>query len=112
MHLVSLDLNRIGMSGHSFGACTIPATSGEIVRWLSEPMRDPRIEAAMPLSVSMTNLDTVAQLLGSVAIPLPNGWECFQRFPRQPCIPGSSNKTSVSRNPKNKTPPARGFVLL
>ncbi len=48
----SMDLNRIGMSGHSFGARTTQTTSGEIVPWLNYSTRDPRIKAAMPLSTA------------------------------------------------------------
>lgn len=64
-----LDLNRIGMSGHSFGARTTQTTSGEIVPWLNYATRDPRIKAAMPLSGSVTNINTAAALLGGVDIP-------------------------------------------
>lgn len=64
-----LDLNRIGMSGHSFGARTTQTTSGEIVPWLNYSTRDPRIKAAIPLSASVTNIATAAALLGNVDIP-------------------------------------------
>jgi len=64
-----LALDRIGMAGHSFGARTTQTTSGEIVPWLNYPTRDPRITAAMPLSGSVTNIATAAQLLGNVNIP-------------------------------------------
>lgn len=64
-----LDLNHIGMSGHSFGARTTQITSGEIVPWISTPTRDPRIKAAMPLSASVTSITTASALLGAVDIP-------------------------------------------
>lgn len=64
-----LDLQRIGMSGHSFGARTTQTTSGEIIPWLSYSTRDPRIKAAMPLSASVTNIATAATVLREVNIP-------------------------------------------
>lgn len=64
-----LDLERIGMAGHSFGARTTQITSGEIVPWLNYNTTDPRIKAAMPLSASVTNINTAAALLADVAIP-------------------------------------------
>ncbi len=64
-----MDLNRIGMSGHSFGARTTQTTSGEIVPWLNYLTRDPRIKAAMPLSASVTNIATANSVLAAVDIP-------------------------------------------
>ncbi len=64
-----LDLAHIGMSGHSFGARTTQTTSGETVPWLNYPTRDPRIKAAIPLSASVTDINTAKQLLGSVDLP-------------------------------------------
>ncbi len=64
-----MNLDRLGMSGHSFGARTTQTTSGEIVPWLSYSTRDPRIKAAMPLSGSVTDIATAAELLADVDIP-------------------------------------------
>ena len=64
-----LDLDNVGMSGHSFGARTTQTTSGEIIPWLSYNTQDPRIKAALPMSASVTDLDTATQLLGGVNIP-------------------------------------------
>jgi predicted dienelactone hydrolase len=47
-----LDLNRIGMSGHSFGAVTTEAVSGEAIAGGGMPFTDPRIKAAIMFSPS------------------------------------------------------------
>ena len=63
-----LDLTRIGMSGHSFGAVTTQAVSGQ--RYAKINMMDPRIDAAIAFSPSSPGkgADT-ANAFGSVAIP-------------------------------------------
>ncbi|MCA9053793.1 MAG: dienelactone hydrolase [Planctomycetaceae bacterium] len=47
-----LDLSRIGMSGHSFGAVTTQAVSGQSLGRGRTPFADPRIKAAIPMSPS------------------------------------------------------------
>lgn len=46
-----LDLDRVGMSGHSFGARTTQAVSGQ-TEVMSPGFTDPRIRAAVPMSPS------------------------------------------------------------
>jgi len=47
-----LDLGHLGMSGHSFGAITTQAVSGQSLAKGSAPMTDPRIKAAVIFSPS------------------------------------------------------------
>ena len=64
-----LDLARIGMSGHSFGALTTQAVSGE--RFLGDryPTTDARIKAAIAFSPSAPRRGDAGEAFGSVAIP-------------------------------------------
>lgn len=64
-----IDMKRIGMSGHSFGAVTTQALSGQrFVR--GTDVSDPRIKAAVIMSPSGPRLGgNPAQAFGSVKIP-------------------------------------------
>jgi dienelactone hydrolase len=67
-----LDLGRVGMSGHSFGAVTTQAVGGEeFVLRRGEVRRatDPRIRAALMMSPSAPRRGTPAQAFGHVEIP-------------------------------------------
>lgn len=70
-HLLAgrLDLTRIGMSGHSFGAITTQAVSGQ--RWPGERTgtSDRRIKAAIAFSPSSPRAGNVDQAFGRVSIP-------------------------------------------
>jgi predicted dienelactone hydrolase len=48
-----MDLNKIGMSGHSFGAITTEAVSGETLPLSGRGLRDQRIKAAVIMSPSV-----------------------------------------------------------
>lgn len=66
-----LDLEHVGMSGHSFGAVTTQAVSGQQARLgvLSREVHDPRIKAALPMSPSpATGVDPVRSF-GKVSLP-------------------------------------------
>jgi predicted dienelactone hydrolase len=63
-----LDLSRVGMSGHSFGAVTTQAVSGQKFP-IGNSITEPRIKAAMALSPSLPRRGDAAQAFGSVAIP-------------------------------------------
>ena len=65
-----LDLAHIGMSGHSFGAVTTQAVSGESFRLVGTRFTDPRIKAACMFSPSAPapGVDP-GQAFGSVTIP-------------------------------------------
>lgn len=63
-----LDLKSIGMSGHSFGAMTTQAVSGQTVK--DGPFTDPRIKAAIAMSPSSLQTgEDPKQAFGSVIIP-------------------------------------------
>jgi len=68
-----LDLTRIGMSGHSFGAVTTQGVSGQRPGQGGVSFSDPRIKAALIMSpsVPMNRLagDGPRQAFGAVAIP-------------------------------------------
>ncbi|HEX3127433.1 MAG TPA: dienelactone hydrolase, partial [Thermoanaerobaculia bacterium] len=64
-----LDLAHIGMSGHSFGAVTTQAVSGQAVGRGNPLFTDPRIKAALAFSPSTPHHGTPEQAFGSVKIP-------------------------------------------
>ncbi len=64
-----LDLDRIGMSGHSFGAITTQAVSGQSTRVGGARFTDPRILAALPMSQSPPTIGDPREAFGSVKIP-------------------------------------------
>lgn len=64
-----LDLTRVGMSGHSFGAVTTQAVSGQALPTGGEPLSDPRIQAAIVMSPSGPRLGTAGQAFGKVKLP-------------------------------------------
>jgi predicted dienelactone hydrolase len=64
-----LDLAHVGMSGHSFGAVTTQAVSGESFLGRGAVLTDPRIRAAISLSPNIPRRGDPAQAFGSVKIP-------------------------------------------
>jgi predicted dienelactone hydrolase len=64
-----LDLKKVGMSGHSFGAVTTEAVSGESLPAGGQPFTDPRIRAAIAFSPSSPKTGSAAKAFGSVKIP-------------------------------------------
>lgn len=64
-----IDLDRIGMSGHSFGARTTQATSGESVLNLGDSTLESRIKAAIPYSTSVPGSESPEDLLAGAKIP-------------------------------------------
>jgi len=63
-----MDLKRIGMSGHSFGASTTQAVSGQQFR-IRRKITDNRIKAAVAFSPSAPQRGDARQAFGSVSIP-------------------------------------------
>lgn len=63
-----LDLTHLGMSGHSFGAVTTQAVSGQNVPG-GITLTDPRIKAALAMSPSVPSAGTPARAFGEVKIP-------------------------------------------
>lgn len=64
-----LDLEHVGMCGHSFGAVTTQAVSGQSMPMLGAKFTDPRIDAALPMSPSKPRAGDVEKAFGSVRIP-------------------------------------------
>ena len=65
-----IDMNHIGMSGHSFGALTTQAVSGQNIARANISMSDPRIKAAVIMSPSSPKVGVdPKQSFGSVKIP-------------------------------------------
>ena len=64
-----LDLKKVGMSGHSFGAVTTEAVSGEMLPLEGQKFTDPRIRAAIAFSPSIPKSSSAARAFGSVKIP-------------------------------------------
>lgn len=65
-----LDLMRVGMSGHSFGALTTQAVSGQTTGWGNLSFTEPRITAAIAFSPSSPRRGgDPNQAFGNVKIP-------------------------------------------
>jgi predicted dienelactone hydrolase len=64
-----LDLKRIGMSGHSFGAVTTQGVSGQRTALGAASFTDPRIKAALAMSPSSPRNGDPTRAFGGVAIP-------------------------------------------
>ena len=64
-----LDLKKVGMSGHSFGAVTTEAVSGEALPLSGRQFTDARIQAAMAFSPSSPKTGSAAKAFGAVKIP-------------------------------------------
>ena len=64
-----LDLKRVGMSGHSFGAVTTQAVSGEKLPLGGQKFTDARIKAAVIFSPSTPRNRDAGEAFGAVKIP-------------------------------------------
>jgi predicted dienelactone hydrolase len=64
-----MDLMRVGMSGHSFGAVTTQAVSGQTTARGLVSFTDARIRAAIPFSPSCPRLADPKRAFGKVKIP-------------------------------------------
>jgi predicted dienelactone hydrolase len=64
-----LDLKRLGMSGHSFGAITTQAVSGQTVALRGRSLTDARIKAAVVMSPSGPRRFDAKRAFGGVTIP-------------------------------------------
>ncbi len=64
-----LDMKHIGMSGHSFGAITTQAVSGQKLPTGQAAFTDPRIVAAVAFSPSIQKNLSAKQAFGEVKIP-------------------------------------------
>jgi predicted dienelactone hydrolase len=64
-----LDLKKVGMSGHSFGAVTTQAVSGQCAIGDKAPFKDKRIGAAVIMSPSSPTAGSTKQAFGNVELP-------------------------------------------
>ena len=64
-----LDLGKVGMSGHSFGAVTTQALAGQRTADRNALFADLRIKAALVLSPSSPRRGEVSEAFGQVALP-------------------------------------------
>jgi predicted dienelactone hydrolase len=64
-----LDLAHFGMSGHSFGAVTTQAVSGQEFPLVGDRFTDPRIRAALAMSPSQPRRGSATDAFASVQIP-------------------------------------------
>jgi predicted dienelactone hydrolase len=64
-----MDLTRVGMSGHSFGAVTTEAVSGETFPMSGTKLTDARIRAAVIFSPSAPKSTTPERAFGDVKVP-------------------------------------------
>lgn len=64
-----VDLQKIGMSGHSFGALTTQAVSGEIFPIMGNRLTDPRVKAAIVFSPSSPTHGSAESAFGAIKIP-------------------------------------------
>jgi predicted dienelactone hydrolase len=62
-----MDLNHVGMSGHSFGAVTTQAVSGQ--SFMGKKTQESRIKAALAMSPSTPKQGRASSAFGSVDIP-------------------------------------------
>ncbi|QDT63269.1 alpha/beta hydrolase family protein [Calycomorphotria hydatis] len=65
----ALDLTKIGMSGHSFGAITTQAVSGQTFGPLGQYATDSRIDAAVAFSPSTPRVGDADKAFGNVCVP-------------------------------------------
>lgn len=64
-----LDLRRVGMSGHSFGAVTTQSVSGQSGPGGRQPFTDKRIDAAIIMSPSVPRQLPAARAFANVQVP-------------------------------------------
>jgi len=64
-----IDMDKVGMSGHSFGAVTTQAVSGQNYGRLGQRFTDARIDAAIAFSPSVPNRGSAEDSFGKVKIP-------------------------------------------
>jgi predicted dienelactone hydrolase len=64
-----LDLEHVGMSGHSFGAVTTQMVGGQFVPLLGQRRTDPRIDAAIAMSPSSPRAGSLERAFAKVSVP-------------------------------------------
>jgi predicted dienelactone hydrolase len=106
--LTRIDMARIGMSGHSFGAITTQAVSGQLYPLsLSPQFADPRIRASIAFSPSPPVMGDDEAAFGTIRIPFMS-------------ITGTADVAAVQRKvgaadrmrPYRAMPPGRKYLLV
>ncbi len=64
-----LDLTKVGMSGHSFGAQTTQAVSGQSIGLPNRQMPEPRVKAAIIMSPAVPQRAAAERAFGAVKLP-------------------------------------------
>ncbi len=64
-----LDLEHVGMTGHSFGAVTTQAVAGQAMPLLGQLWTDARIDAALPMSPSSPAAGDARRAFAKVTVP-------------------------------------------
>lgn len=64
-----LNLEKIGMSGHSFGANTTQSVAGQVFPWVKVSFKEPRITAALMMSPGPPAMGDPAVAFGQIRIP-------------------------------------------
>ncbi len=106
--LARIDLSKLGMSGHSFGAITTQATSGQHYPLAAmQGIADPRIKAAIAFSPSppMRGNDDAAAF-GTIHIPF------FSITGTADVVPITPNISAADRQRPFRAMPAGGKYLL
>jgi dienelactone hydrolase len=88
-----LDLEHIGIAGHSYGANTTQTLMGQVSR-LMNPSVDPRIDAFLPMSPSAPQVMSPEKAFGKIAAPVL-------------CMTGTRDGNPVQRS---MTPESRQLV--
>lgn len=100
-----LDLSKVGMSGHSFGAVTTQAVSGQYFPAANKSLADPRIKAAVAFSPMVPKRNTPEEAFGKVTLP----WLLMTGTKDQSLI---ANDTAESRRGVYKALPPGGKYEL
>ncbi len=102
-----MDLNKVGMSGHSFGAVTTQAVSGEAVPVGGKRFTDPRIKAAVIFSPSSPRGFSPKTAFASVSVP----WMLMTGTKDLAPIGNADMKSRLSVYPALKGAPKYELVL-
>ncbi|MBL9078830.1 MAG: dienelactone hydrolase [Planctomycetes bacterium] len=65
-----LDLDHVGMAGHSFGAMTTQVAAGQRATLGAQRLHEPRIDAALPMSPSVPLVGDATRAFAAVAVPM------------------------------------------
>jgi len=105
-----LDLARLGVAGHSFGAGTVLAVCGQSLQWLpgggTGGFADPRLKAGLAFSPSVARSGDPAAIYGSITIPL------FSVTGTRDDSPISDTKARHRRIPFDNMPGPDKYLLI